>query len=72
MSVFRSLCKDTIRVTRVRDLQDKVTEALWLAASNVPGPVMLELPVDLLYPYQLGAAIYSITLECSNNIQLQI
>lgn len=52
-SVFSSICKDTIRVTRLRDLQDKVTEALWIAQSDVPGPVMLELPVDLLYPYQL-------------------
>ena len=53
-SIFKSLCKETIRVTRLRDLQDKVTEALCIAASGVPGPVFLELPVDLLYPYQLG------------------
>ena len=59
LSVFRSICKGTIRVTRVRDIQEELTEALCLAVSGTPGPVLVEIPVDILYPYHLGSCRYS-------------
>lgn len=49
-------------VRRVRDLAPAVAEGLYRAREGVPGPVFLEVPVDLLYPeatvrewYGLGA-----------------
>ncbi len=37
-------------VRRVRDLGPATAEAISLARSGVPGPVLIECPVDLLYP----------------------
>ena len=54
VSVLRSLCKETIAVDRVRNVQDAVCRAIQTACSGVPGPVFLELPVDVLYPYNTG------------------
>eukprot|EP00116_Pleurobrachia_bachei_P000399 sb/3460661/ len=51
VSVLRSLCKETIAVDRVREVQDAVCRAIQTACTGVPGPVFLELPVDVLYPY---------------------
>ena len=56
LAPFRTLCKSTVRVTRVRDIQEELTEAICLASSGTPGPVLVELPVDILYPYQIGGS----------------
>ena len=41
--------KRFLKMERVRDLGPAVTEAFALAQSGVPGPVFIEVPVDLLY-----------------------
>ena len=41
--------KHLTRVKRVAELGDAVDEALFVAASGVPGPVFVECAVDLLY-----------------------
>jgi thiamine pyrophosphate-dependent acetolactate synthase large subunit-like protein len=41
--------KQVMRVRRVRDLGPAIHEAFALASSGVPGPVMVECPVDVLY-----------------------
>ncbi len=41
--------KKFIKITRVRDLGPAVAEALALARDGLPGPVIIECPVDLLY-----------------------
>ncbi len=56
MSVFSSLVKERVSVSRVRDIQAAVHAALHAAAAATPGPVLLELPVDVLYPYQTGTS----------------
>ncbi|HUO86417.1 MAG TPA: thiamine pyrophosphate-dependent enzyme, partial [Thermoanaerobaculia bacterium] len=43
---------------RVRELPDLVEEALVVAAAGVPGPVFVELPVDLLYDEELVRGWY--------------
>ena len=45
-------------VSRVRDLAPALTEAFHVAASDVPGPVFLECPVDLLYGQELVCEWY--------------
>ena len=40
-------------VTKVRDIVSKLREAFKEAQSGTPGPVFLELPLDILYPYHI-------------------
>lgn len=40
-------------VTKVRDIVPKLREAFKVAQSGTPGPVFVELPIDVLYPYQI-------------------
>ncbi|GMT22045.1 hypothetical protein PFISCL1PPCAC_13342, partial [Pristionchus fissidentatus] len=51
--LFRPLCKYAARVTRLRDIVPTLREALKAAVEGTPGPVFVEFPVDVLYPYHL-------------------
>ncbi|PIO67954.1 thiamine pyrophosphate enzyme, TPP binding domain protein, partial [Teladorsagia circumcincta] len=51
--LFRPLCKFAARVERLRDIVPTLREAIKAATSGCPGPVFVEFPVDVLYPYQL-------------------
>ncbi|VDM52262.1 unnamed protein product [Angiostrongylus costaricensis] len=51
--LLRPLCKYVARVERLRDIVPTVREAIKAAVSGCPGPVFVEFPVDVLYPYQL-------------------
>ncbi|XP_044540378.1 2-hydroxyacyl-CoA lyase 2, partial [Gracilinanus agilis] len=53
MSLFRPLCKFCASVHRVRDIIPTLRAALAAAQSGTPGPVFVELPIDVLYPYFL-------------------
>ena len=49
ISLLASTVKRTFTAATVRDLPEMVEEAFGVAADGVPGPVFVELPVDLLY-----------------------
>jgi acetolactate synthase-like protein len=49
MSLMKPHVKWATRVVRVRDLQGVLERAFTLAQEGVPGPVFVEVPVDLLY-----------------------
>ncbi|NP_001346230.1 2-hydroxyacyl-CoA lyase 2 isoform 1 [Mus musculus] len=51
MSLFRPLCKFCASVRRVRDIVPTLRTAIAAAQSGTPGPVFVELPLDVLYPY---------------------
>ncbi|KAM9099666.1 acetolactate synthase-like protein [Sarcophilus harrisii] len=53
MALFRPLCKFCASVRRVRDIIPTLRAALAAAQSGTPGPVFVELPIDVLYPYFL-------------------
>ncbi|CAL8105648.1 unnamed protein product [Calicophoron daubneyi] len=53
LSLFRSLCKWTTRVSCVKDIVPMLCRAFSEAQSGTPGPVLVELPIDTLYPYSL-------------------
>ena len=40
-------------VTKVRHIVPKLREAFKVAHSGTPGPVFVELPIDVLYPYHI-------------------
>lgn len=48
-ALLRSCVKSVRRVRRVADLGPAMTDAFRIAREGVPGPVFVELPVDLLY-----------------------
>ncbi|XP_076978020.1 2-hydroxyacyl-CoA lyase 2 isoform X1 [Tamandua tetradactyla] len=51
MALFRPLCKFCASVRRVRDIVPTLRSAMAAAQSGTPGPVFVELPLDVLYPY---------------------
>ncbi|XP_064479503.1 2-hydroxyacyl-CoA lyase 2-like [Ornithodoros turicata] len=51
LSLFSSLCKYTATVKTVRDIIPTLRKAIQVAQSDTPGPVFVELPIDVLYPY---------------------
>ncbi|KAI1727602.1 thiamine pyrophosphate enzyme, central domain-containing protein [Ditylenchus destructor] len=53
MALLRPLCKFTARVTRLKNIIPTLRKAIQIAQSGVPGPVFVELPIDVLYPYQM-------------------
>ncbi|ROT78401.1 hypothetical protein C7M84_002879 [Penaeus vannamei] len=55
MSLFKPLCKYCATVTSVRDIVPVVRRALQEAQSGTPGPVFIEFPIDVLYPYHMVA-----------------
>jgi acetolactate synthase-1/2/3 large subunit len=50
LSIMRSLTKWAVSVSQVSALRSTVEEALDRAQRGVPGPVFVEVPIDLLYP----------------------
>lgn len=58
VSLLDSAVKATLVAERVRELPDLVEEALLIAVSGLPGPVFVELPVDLLYGEELVRGWY--------------
>jgi len=50
LSIMKSITKWATRVTTLSALAPTVEQALEVAAEGVPGPVFIEVPVDLLYP----------------------
>ena len=52
MSLLKPHVKWATTVNKTRDIIPTLTNALNTAVSGVPGPVFVELPIDLLYPEQ--------------------
>jgi len=53
MCLFKPLCKFTATITRVAEIVPTLQKALQIAQSGTPGPVFVEFPIDVLYPYEL-------------------
>lgn len=50
ITLMKPLTKWAASLTQVKELQPAIEEALRIATHATPGPVFLEVPVDLLYP----------------------
>ncbi|XP_034023883.1 2-hydroxyacyl-CoA lyase 2 isoform X2 [Thalassophryne amazonica] len=53
ISLFKPLCKFCASVRTVREIVPTIRKALAIAQSGTPGPVFIELPIDILYPFHL-------------------
>jgi acetolactate synthase-like protein len=58
MSLMKPVTKWCTRITKVNDLAPTLERAFEVATEGVPGPVFLEVPVDLLYPESVVAEWY--------------
>ena len=50
ISLLKTYVKSAVSVKKTRDVIPTIANALNTATSGVPGPVFVELPIDLLYP----------------------
>ncbi|XP_033927831.1 2-hydroxyacyl-CoA lyase 2 isoform X2 [Melopsittacus undulatus] len=53
LSLFRTLCKEAVSVRTVRGIVPTLRRAMATAQSGTPGPVFVELPIDVLYPFHV-------------------
>uniref|UniRef100_A0A8D0HDK8 2-hydroxyacyl-CoA lyase 2 n=1 Tax=Sphenodon punctatus TaxID=8508 RepID=A0A8D0HDK8_SPHPU len=53
LSLFKPLCKFCATVRMVREIVPVLRQAIATAQSGTPGPVFVEFPLDVLYPYHL-------------------
>ena len=51
LCLFKPLCKFTATITRIAEIIPTMKRALQIAPSGTPGPVFIEFPIDVLYPY---------------------
>ncbi len=58
MAVMKPITKWAARCKKVRDLAPMLEKAFRVAVEGVPGPVFLEIPVDVLYPEEVVAEWY--------------
>jgi len=59
LELMRPNVKRALRVSRVKNIGRVLTEAFAIARQGVPGPVFVELPVDLLYDEKLVREWYA-------------
>lgn len=67
LALFKPHVKWSKSVRRVRDLVPALEQAFVIAQSAVPGPVFLELPVDLLYDEALVREWYHVQSKSSGS-----
>jgi acetolactate synthase-1/2/3 large subunit len=60
LALFRSVVKWSRSLRRVRDLVPALEEAFQQASAGVPGPVFVEIPIDLLYDEALVRQWYGL------------
>ncbi|KAL7988378.1 hypothetical protein Chor_007297, partial [Crotalus horridus] len=53
LSLFKPLCKFCASVNTVKNIAPVLRKAIAVAQCNTPGPVFVEFPLDILYPYYL-------------------
>ncbi len=63
LALMRPHVKSAVRVRRRRDIARSVAAAIDIAGRGVPGPVFVELPVDLLYPDEAVRELYGLSRE---------
>ncbi|NP_001120212.1 acetolactate synthase-like protein [Xenopus tropicalis] len=53
MSLFKPICKSCSSVRTIREIVPVLRKAMAEAQSGTPGPVFVEFPIDILYPYHI-------------------
>lgn len=53
LALIKAVCKFCATVKSVRDISSVLRKAIAIAQCDTPGPVFVEFPLDVLYPYHL-------------------
>ncbi|XP_053546553.1 2-hydroxyacyl-CoA lyase 2 [Bombina bombina] len=53
MSLFKPICKFCASIRTIREIVPVLKRAIAEAQSGTPGPVFIEFPIDILYPYHV-------------------
>ena len=53
IDLMKTVCKKVYSCSRVNKISDNIVKAIHCARSGVPGPVFIEIPIDLLYTYDV-------------------
>lgn len=72
MSLMKSNVKWATAVRRVRDIYPAIKKAFEKAREGVPGPVFVELPLDLLYPEEVVRAGFAKTIQSARSLPQKI
>lgn len=72
LPLFASVVKWSTSVRRVRELAPAVEEAFTRCQEGVPGPVFVEVPVDLLYPEELVRTWYGTSSGGGKNLSSRV
>lgn len=68
VELIRANVKQAFRVSRVRDIGTTLNKAFTMAKTGVPGPVFVELPVDLLYDEKIVREWYAESAPRGNSL----
>ena len=60
LSLVKSITKGSFSVRRLKNLSRTIQKAINLAISGVPGPVYVEVPVDILFPEEVVRKWYGL------------
>ncbi|XP_074594982.1 2-hydroxyacyl-CoA lyase 2-like [Brevipalpus obovatus] len=69
ISLMKPVTKWQKSVTKVRDIVPILREAFRQAQSDTPGPVFVEIPLDILYPYKIIRKEFTMKSRSDNLIQ---
>lgn len=58
MSIMKSVCKWSIRINKLKEIVPAIEKAFRVAQFDVPGPVFVECPIDVLYDEELVRSWY--------------
>jgi acetolactate synthase-1/2/3 large subunit len=58
LSLMESMTKWAVSITKVNSIGPTVEKAMDLAQDGVPGPVFIEVPIDVLYPEEMVRAMF--------------
>lgn len=53
INLLKNVCKKVFSCTKLDQIQSTIKKAIYLAKEGVPGPVFVEIPIDLLYSKEL-------------------
>ncbi len=60
LALFKSVVKWSKSVRRVKDIVPTIERAFREAKSGLPGPVFVEMPIDILYEEQIVRSLYNV------------
>ncbi len=63
LSLVKSITKGSFSVRRLKNLSKTIQKAINLAISGVPGPVYVEVPVDILFPEEVVRKWYGLKTD---------